>query len=203
MIIKTIGLIDYEESLQRMREFTLRRSQKEEDELWIVEHPPVYTMGLKTKPEHLPQVRQRIPLVQSDRGGQITYHGPGQIIIYALLDLRRLKLSVREAVRLLEQTVINLILSLGINANGDEVRPGVYVQGKKIASLGLKIRNGYSYHGVALNVDMDISPFEQINPCGYANLSVTQLKDLDVNLSIDEISQRWVDQFLVLFGDKN
>ncbi len=203
MIIKTIGLIDYEESLQRMQEFTLRRSQKEEDELWIVEHPPVYTMGLKTKPEHLPQVRQRIPLVQSDRGGQITYHGPGQIIIYALLDLRRLKLSVREAVRLLEQTVINLLLSLGINANGDEVRPGVYVQGKKIASLGLKIRNGYSYHGVALNVDMDISPFEQINPCGYANLSVTQLKDLDVNLSIDEISQRWVDQFLVLFGDKN
>ncbi|HBZ17916.1 MAG TPA: octanoyltransferase [Betaproteobacteria bacterium] len=203
MIIKTIGLIDYEESLQRMREFTLRRSQKEEDELWIVEHPPVYTMGLKTKPEHLPQVRQRIPLVQSDRGGQITYHGPGQIIIYALLDLRRLKLSVREAVRLLEQTVINLLLSLGINAIGDEARPGVYVQGKKIASLGLKIRNGYSYHGVALNVDMDISPFEQINPCGYANLSVTQLKDLDVNLSIDEISQRWVDQFLVLFGDKN
>ena len=185
MIIKTIGLIDYEESLQRMREFTLRRSQKEEDELWIVEHPPVYTMGLKTKPEHLPQVRQRIPLVQSDRGGQITYHGPGQIIIYALLDLRRLKLSVREAVRLLEQTVINLLLSLGINAIGDEARPGVYVQGKKIASLGLKIRNGYSYHGVALNVDMDISPFEQINPCGYANLSVTQLKDLDVNLSID------------------
>ena len=110
MIIKTIGLIDYEESLQRMREFTLRRSQKEEDELWIVEHPPVYTMGLKTKPEHLHQVRQRIPLVQSDRGGQITYHGPGQIIIYALLDLRRLKLSVREAVRLLEQTVINLLL---------------------------------------------------------------------------------------------
>ena len=203
MIIKTIGLIDYEESLQRMREFTLRRSQKEEDELWIVEHPPVYTMGLKTKPEHLPQVRQRIPLVQSDRGGQITYHGPGQIIIYALLDLRRLKLSVREAVRLLEQTVINLLLSLGINAIGDEARPGVYVQGKKIASLGLKVRNGCSYHGVALNVDMDISPFEQINPCGYANLSVTQLKDLDVNLSIDEISQRWVDQFLVLFGDKN
>ena len=203
MIIKKIGLIDYEESLRWMREFTLRRAQKEEDELWVVEHPPVYTMGLKTKPEHLPQVRQRIPLVQSDRGGQITYHGPGQIIIYALLDLRRLKLSVREAVRLLEQTVINLLLSLGINAIGDEARPGVYVQGKKIASLGLKIRNGYSYHGVALNVDMDISPFEQINPCGYANLSVTQLKDLDVNLSIDEISQRWVDQFLVLFGDKN
>lgn len=185
-----------------MREFTLRRAQKEEDELWVVEHPPVYTMGLKTKPEHLPQVSQPIPLVQSDRGGQITYHGPGQIIIYALFDLRRLKLSVREAVRLLEQTVINLLLSLGISAIGDEARPGVYVQGKKIASLGLKVRNGCSYHGVALNVDMDISPFEQINPCGYANQSVTQLKDLDVNLSIDEISQRWVDQFLVSFGDK-
>ena len=113
-----------------------------------------------------------------------------------------MKLSVRETVRLLEQTVINLLLSLGINAIGDEARPGVYVQGKKIASLGLKVRNGCSYHGVALNVDMDISPFEQINPCGYANLSVTQLKDLDVNLSIDEISQRWVDQFLVSFGDK-
>jgi len=197
-----LGLIDYEESLQRMREFTLKRSEKEEDELWVVEHPPVYTLGLKTKIENLPHVEQKIPLIQSDRGGQITYHGPGQIIIYTLLDLKRLKLSVKGAVRLLEQTVINLLSSLGIKGNGDEARPGIYVQGKKIASLGLKIRNGYSYHGVALNVDMDLSPFEQINPCGYANLSVTQLKDLDVNLSIDDISQRWVDQFLVSFEDK-
>ncbi|MDA0238027.1 MAG: lipoyl(octanoyl) transferase LipB [Proteobacteria bacterium] len=202
MIVKMLGLIDYEESLQRMREFTLKRSEKEEDELWVVEHPPVYTLGLKTKIENLPHVEQKIPLIQSDRGGQITYHGPGQIIIYTLLDLKRLKLSVKGAVRLLEQTVINLLSSLGIKGNGDEARPGIYVQGKKIASLGLKIRNGYSYHGVALNVDMDLSPFEQINPCGYANLSVTQLKDLDVNLSIDDISQRWVDQFLVSFEDK-
>ena len=185
-----------------MREFTLKRSHKDEDELWVVEHPSVYTLGLKTKLEHLPNVEQDIPLIQSDRGGQITYHGPGQIIIYALLDLKRLKLSIRETVRLLEQTVINLLLSFSVNAYGEEARPGVYVQGKKIASLGLKVRNGYSYHGVALNVDMDLSPFEQIDPCGYADLSVTQLKDLDVNLAIDEISKRWIDQFFVSFGDK-
>ena len=202
MIVKTLGLIHYEESLQRMREFTLKRSHEDEDELWVVEHPSVYTLGLKTKLEHLPNVKQHIPLIQSDRGGQITYHGPGQIIIYALLDLKRLKLSIRETVRLLEQTVINLLLSFSVNAYGEKARPGVYVQGKKIASLGLKVRNGYSYHGVALNVDMDLSPFEQIDPCGYADLSVTQLKDLDVNLSIDEISKRWIDQFFVSFGDK-
>ena len=202
MIVKTLGLIHYEESLQRMREFTLKRSHKDEDELWVVEHPSVYTLGLKTKLEHLPNVEQHIPLIQSDRGGQITYHGPGQIIIYALLDLKRLKLSIRETVRLLEQTVINLLLSFSVNAYGEKARPGVYVQGKKVASLGLKVRNGYSYHGVALNVDMDLSPFEQIDPCGYADLSVTQLKDLDVNLSIDEISKRWIDQFFVSFGDK-
>lgn len=201
MIIKTLGLVSYDESLENMRRFTRDRSELTEDELWLTEHPPTYTLGLKTKAEHILNHDHKIPLIQSDRGGQITYHGPGQIVAYTLLDLRRLNLTVRKAVRLLEQTTINLLSSLGIVAFGDNVRPGVYVNGKKIASLGLKIRNGCSYHGIALNVDMDLKPFDNINPCGYPDLNVTQLKELNVNLSIDEVRQLWVDQFILSFSD--
>lgn len=201
MIIKTLGLLSYDESLENMRRFTRDRSELTEDELWLTEHPPTYTLGLKTKAEHILNHDHRIPLIQSDRGGQITYHGPGQIVAYTLLDLRRLNLTVRKAVRLLEQTTINLLSSLGIVAFGDNARPGVYVNGKKIASLGLKIRNGCSYHGIALNVDMDLKPFDNINPCGYPDLNVTQLKELNVNLSIDEVRQLWVDQFILSFSD--
>jgi lipoyl(octanoyl) transferase len=201
VIIKTLGLLSYDESLENMRRFTRDRSELTEDELWLTEHPPTYTLGLKTKAEHILNHDHRIPLIQSDRGGQITYHGPGQIVAYTLLDLRRLNLTVRKAVRLLEQTTINLLSSLGIVAFGDNARPGVYVNGKKIASLGLKIRNGCSYHGIALNVDMDLKPFDNINPCGYPDLNVTQLKELNVNLSIDEVRQLWVDQFILSFSD--
>lgn len=201
MIIKSLGSLPYDESLEKMRKFTRERSKSTEDELWLVEHPPTYTLGLKTKPEHVLNHDHKIPLIQSDRGGQITYHGPGQIVAYTLLDLRRLNLTVRKAVRLLEQTTINLLSSLGIVAFGDNARPGVYVNGKKIASLGLKIRNGCSYHGIALNVDMDLKPFDNINPCGYPDLNVTQLKELNVNLSIDEVRQLWVDQFILSFSD--
>ena len=201
MIIKSLGLLPYDESLEGMKKFTRERSKLTEDELWLVEHPPTYTLGLKTKPEHILNHDHKIPLIQSDRGGQITYHGPGQIVAYTLFDLRRLNLTVRKAVRLLEQTTINLLSSLGIVAFGDNARPGVYVNGKKIASLGLKIRNGCSYHGIALNVDMDLKPFDNINPCGYPDLNVTQLKELNVNLSIDEVRQLWVDQFILSFSD--
>ena len=201
MIIKTLGLVSYDESLENMRRFTRDRSELTEDELWLTEHPPTYTLGLKTKAEHILNHDHKIPLIQSDRGGQITYHGPGQIVAYTLLDLRRLNLTVRKAVRLLEQTTINLLSSLGIVAFGDNARPGVYVNGKKIASLGLKIRNGCSYHGIALNVDMDLKPFDNINPCGYPDLNVTQLKELNVNLSIDEVRQLWVDQFILSFSN--
>ena len=201
MIIKTLGLVSYDESLKNMRRFTRDRSELTEDELWLTEHPPTYTLGLKTKAEHILNHDHKIPLIKSDRGGQITYHGPGQIVAYTLLDLRRLNLTVRKAVRLLEQTTINLLSSLGIVALGDKARPGVYVNGKKIASLGLKIRNGCSYHGIALNVDMDLKPFDNINPCGYPDLNVTQLKELNVNLSIDEVRQLWVDQFILSFSD--
>lgn len=201
MIIKTLGLVSYDESLENMRRFTRDRSELTEDELWLTEHPPTYTLGLKTKAEHILNHDHKIPLIQSDRGGQITYHGPGQIVAYTLLDLRRLNLTVRKAVRLLEQTTINLLSSLGIVAFGDNARPGVYVNGKKIASLGLKIRNGCSYHGIALNVDMDLKPFDNINPCGYPDLNVTQLKELNVNLSVDEVRQLWVDQFILSFSD--
>jgi lipoyl(octanoyl) transferase len=201
VIIKTLGLLSYDESLEKMRGFTRDRSELTEDELWLTEHPPTYTLGLKTKAEHILNHDHKIPLIQSDRGGQITYHGPGQIVAYTLLDLRRLNLTVRKAVRLLEQTTINLLSSLGIVAFGDSARPGVYVNGKKIASLGLKIRNGCSYHGIALNVDMDLKPFDNINPCGYPDLNVTQLKELNVNLSIDEVRQLWVDQFILSFSD--
>tara|TARA_E500000331_G_scaffold152078_2_gene148005 strand:+ start:6237 stop:6842 length:606 start_codon:yes stop_codon:yes gene_type:complete len=201
LIIKALGLSAYDESLEKMRRFTLDRSKLTEDEVWLMEHPPTYTLGLKAKAEHILNHDHQIPVIQSDRGGQITYHGPGQLIAYTLLDLKRLNLTVRKAVRLLEQTTINLLSSLDVMACGDEARPGVYVKGKKIASLGLKIRNGYSYHGVALNVNMDLKPFDNINPCGYNDLMVTQLKELNVNLSIEEVSQLWANQFLLSFND--
>jgi lipoyl(octanoyl) transferase len=201
VIIRTLGTLDYEKALTAMRDFTGQRSQNTEDELWILEHPPTYSMGLKTRTEHLPKNTPTIPLIQSDRGGQITYHGPGQIVTYALFDLSRMKLSVRETIRLLEKTTINLLSSLGIQAHGDAARPGVYVGQRKIASLGLKVRHGCSYHGVALNVDMDLKPFNEIETCGYPELDVTQLKDLNVNLPIKEVAQRWADQYLVSFSE--
>ncbi|MDA3808075.1 MAG: lipoyl(octanoyl) transferase LipB [Thiomicrorhabdus sp.] len=176
--IKTLGLQPYESTWQAMRDFTELRQENTPDELWIVEHPAVLTQGLNGKAEHLLQTLHDIPLVQTDRGGQITYHGPGQLVIYVLFDLKRAKLGVRALVTLIEESIIEYLHQLGIMANARADAPGVYVNQQKIASLGLKIRKQRSYHGLALNVDMDLSPFELINPCGLNGMLMTQLSDL-------------------------
>ncbi len=176
--IKTLGLQPYESTWQAMREFTEQRQENTPDELWIVEHPAVLTQGLNGKAEHLLQTLHEIPLVQTDRGGQITYHGPGQLVIYVLFDLKRAKLGVRALVTLIEASIIEYLYQLGIVANARADAPGVYVNNQKIASLGLKIRKQRSYHGLALNVDMDLSPFKLINPCGLNGMLMTQLSEL-------------------------
>ena len=174
--IRTLGRRDYVSTWRAMQEFTATRTADTADELWLVEHPPVYTQGMNGKPEHLLDVGD-IPLVKTDRGGQVTYHGPGQIVVYVLIDLRRRGLGVRQLVGLLEQAVIDLLTGYGIAAQTRRDAPGVYVQGKKIAALGLRVRHGCSYHGLSLNVAMNLAPFQRINPCGYAGLEVTQLRD--------------------------
>ena len=178
--VRRFGLADYEPVWQQMKEFTLARNADTPDELWQVEHPPIYTLGVASRPEHLPRTDNGIPVIKTDRGGQITYHGPGQIVIYALLDLRRRNLGVRALVRKLERAVIELLREYGIEASGREDAPGVYVAGAKIAALGLRVRNGCCYHGLSLNVNMDLTPFNAINPCGFPGLEITQLRDLGV-----------------------
>ncbi len=178
MQIKQLGLQPYELTWQAMREFTELRQDDTPDELWIVEHPAVLTQGLNGKAEHLLQTLHNIPIVQTDRGGQITYHGPGQLVIYVLFDLKRAQLGVRALVTLIEASIIEYLHQLGIMANARADAPGVYVNQQKIASLGLKIRKQRSYHGLALNVDMDLSPFTLINPCGLNGMQMTQLSDL-------------------------
>ena len=175
-----------------MRDQTLARvgeaAVKAPDELWLVEHPPVFTQGQAGKPEHL--LRDiGIPIVPIDRGGQITYHGPGQVVVYLLVDLQRRHIKVRELVCKIEQAVIDLMAGYGIKADRREGAPGVYVGEAKVAALGLRIRNGCSYHGVSLNVNMDLAPFSAINPCGYAGMAVTQLHDLGVNVSVSEAGE--------------
>ena len=188
--VKSLGLVEYQPTWDAMKQFTAERSAQKDaerrDEIWLVQHPPVYTQGLAGKPEHLLH-RTHIPVIKIDRGGQITYHGPGQIVAYMLLDLRRWKINVRELVRLMEQAVIDLLAEFGVAAQRREDAPGVYVGDAKIAALGLKIKNGYCYHGLAFNVDMDMSPFANINPCGYAGLRVTQAVELGITVSINEL----------------
>ncbi|WP_173274239.1 lipoyl(octanoyl) transferase LipB [Thiosulfatimonas sediminis] len=176
--VKYLGLQDYQNTWQAMQAFTNQRSTSTADELWVVEHPPVYTQGLNGKAEHLLRPDPRIPIVQSDRGGQITYHAPGQLIVYVLIDLKRRKLGVRALVSILENSIIALLADYGIQAYARVDAPGVYVDGQKIASLGLKIRKQKSYHGLALNVAMDLTPFQAINPCGLAQMQMTQLSAL-------------------------
>lgn len=171
-----LGLADYAPVFEAMKAFNAARTDGTEDELWVVEHPPVFTQGLAGKPEHLP-LYSDIPVVQIDRGGQITYHGPGQLVVYTLIDFKRRKQSVRHIVSALENSITATLAEYGIEAAADPKRPGVYVNGRKIASLGLRIKNGSVYHGLALNVDMDLSPFLQINPCGYAGMEMVQMAD--------------------------
>jgi len=170
-----------------MKDFTASRTDSTYDEVWLVEHPPVYTQGVACKPEHL-LYNKGIPVIRTDRGGQITYHGPGQIIAYLLLDMRRLKLGVRELVRKMEGAVIDLLRDYDVPAEGRTDAPGVYVGDAKIAALGLKIKNGCCYHGLALNVDMDLAPFAAINPCGYPGLRVTQTRDLGIADGLEALS---------------
>jgi lipoyl(octanoyl) transferase len=175
--LRRLGLVDYTPTWAAMRAFTDARTSASDDELWLLQHPPVFTLGQAGRPEHI-LAPGTIPVVQTDRGGQVTYHGPGQLISYLLLDLRRAGLGVKGLVYLLEQAVIDLLAEVGIQAQARPDAPGVYVAGAKIASLGLRVRKGCSYHGLALNVDMDLGPFARINPCGYPGLAVTQLADL-------------------------
>ena len=177
LLIRQLGMQAYEKTWQDMQAFTDQRNDESDDELWLLQHPPVYTLGKNGKPEHILDAGD-IPIVQSDRGGQVTYHGPGQSVVYALLDLNRLRIGVRELVTRLEDSVINLLDDYGIHAEARRDAPGVYVDGRKIAALGLRVRKGRSFHGLSFNVDMDLEPFSRINPCGYEGLEVTQLADL-------------------------
>ena len=192
-----LGLVEYHTAWQAMKQFTAQRNADTRDEIWLLQHPPVYTQGLAGKPEHLLRA-SAIPVVKIDRGGQITYHGPGQIVAYLLLDMRRWRLNVRELVRLMEQAVIGLLAEYGISAHGRKDAPGVYVDDAKIASLGLKIKNGCCYHGLAFNVDMDLAPFANINPCGYAGLRVTQARDARINASLEELEQQLAHNMVAL-----
>ncbi|ASL27833.1 lipoyl(octanoyl) transferase LipB [Azotobacter chroococcum] len=174
--VRELGLLDYLPTWQAMQRFTNGRGPETGDELWLLEHSPVFTQGQAGKAEHL-LFPGDIPVVQVDRGGQVTYHGPGQLVGYLLLDVRRLGIGVRELVSRIERSLIELLAGYGVEAYAKADAPGVYVGEMKIASLGLRIRNGCSFHGLALNVDMDLAPFQRINPCGYAGMVMTQLKD--------------------------
>lgn len=189
MIVRRLGLAPYEPTWRAMQEFTATRDDSTPDELWLVQHPPVYTLGQAGKPEHLIHATD-IPLVKIDRGGQITYHGPGQVVGYLLLDLHRRQLKVREMVSLLEQAIIDCIADYGLDARRKDGAPGVYIDGAKIAALGLRVKNGCSYHGLSLNVDMDLTPFTWINPCGYSGLKTIQLKDFGVTEAPDTVAER-------------
>ena len=189
MIVRRPGRVPYEPTWRAMQDFTTQRDASTPDELWLVEHPPVYTLGQAGKAEHLLHVTD-IPLVKIDRGGQITYHGPGQVVGYLLLDLHRRGLKVREMVNLLEQALIDCIADYGLDARRKDGAPGVYIDGAKVAALGLRVKNGCSYHGLSLNVDMDLTPFTWINPCGYSGLQTIQLKDFGVTEGPDEVTER-------------
>ena len=180
------GLQDYRQTWESMRAFTDARGPDTEDQLWLLEHPPVFTLGQAGRIEHLLDTGE-IPVVHCDRGGQVTYHGPGQIIAYLLLDLRRNGLGVKRLVSLLEESIVDLLARCGIEGTVRADAPGVYVAGAKIASLGLRVRGGCSYHGLALNVSMDLQPFHRINPCGYPGLGVTQLSDLIPDVSLETV----------------
>jgi len=176
VLVKHLGCLPFEQVWQAMRDFTDQRTATTADELWLLEHPAVFTLGQAGKPEHI-LLKNDIPIVQTDRGGQVTYHGQGQLVGYCLFDVKRLNIGVRELVERLEDSLVDALASYGIQSYANRDAHGVYIDGKKIASLGLRIRKGCSYHGFAVNVDMDLRPFQQINPCGYAGLQMTQMRD--------------------------
>ncbi len=187
--VRELGLVEYLPTWQAMQHFTNSRGPQTADEVWLLQHLPVFTQGQAGRAEHL-LLPGDIPVVQADRGGQVTYHGPGQLVGYLLLDVRRLGFGVRELVNRIEHSLIDLLAGYGVEAAAKPDAPGVYVDGAKIASLGLRIRNGRSFHGLALNVDMDLEPFQRINPCGYAGLKMTQLRDLVGPVDFAEVMGR-------------
>lgn len=188
LVVRHLGLVEYAPTWRAMQDFTAGRTSDTPDELWLLEHPPVYTLGQAGKPEHLIAATD-IPVVPIDRGGQITYHGPGQIVAYVLVDLRRRGYGIRELVTRMEQAVIDVLAAEGITASRLAGAPGVYVDGAKIAALGLRVKHGCTYHGLAFNVDMDLSPFAAINPCGYAGMAVTDCRSLGVTTPLADLSQ--------------
>ena len=190
--MRWLGRVEYEPTWRAMQDFTAQRTADTPDEIWIVEHPPVFTQGQAGKPEHL-IAETGIPVVPIDRGGQITYHGPGQVVAYVLVDLRRRGYGIRELVGRMEQAVIDFLETQGVAAARREGAPGVYVAGAKIAALGLRVRHGCTYHGLALNVDMDLAPFAAINPCGYPGLPVTQCRDLGIELAPAQVGSALAD----------
>ena len=189
--VKYLGQVEYLPTWRAMQQFTAQRGVDTPDEIWLLQHPPVYTVGLNGKPEHLPTATQ-IPVIKIDRGGQITYHGPGQIVAYVLMDIKRGGLGVRDLVSRMERAVIEVLASFDIVGKRQTGAPGVYVEGHKIAALGLRIKRGCSYHGLSLNVDMNLNPFYAINPCGYPGMQVTQTKDLGVHESIAALGEQLV-----------
>jgi len=197
-ILRFLGRVEYEPTWRAMQKFTEQRNENTRDEIWLLEHPPVFTLGMNGKAEHVLAAGD-IPVVNIDRGGQVTYHGPGQLVVYPLLDLLRLKLGVRDLVIALEKAIIATVAQWGIHAAGKRDAPGVYVDGRKLASIGLRIRRNCSYHGLALNVAMDLEPFRRINPCGFVGLEVTQVSDLvgpvDVQLLAEALSAQLVCAF--------
>jgi lipoyl(octanoyl) transferase len=190
VVVKRLGLAQYEPTWRAMQSFTAARDAATADEIWLTQHPAVYTLGIAGRAAHLPRARSDIPVVRVDRGGQITYHGPGQAVAYVLLDMKRKGLTVRPLVRRLEAAVIDLLGEYGIAAEGRVDAPGVYVGVAKIAALGLRITRGCCYHGLALNVDMDLSPFHAIDPCGYPGLAVTQLRELGITENVDAVADK-------------
>jgi lipoyl(octanoyl) transferase len=199
--VKTVfrGQQDYVPLWREMQAFTDNRDEATPDEIWFVEHPPVFTMGLNASKEHL-LAPGDIPVVQIDRGGQVTFHGPGQLMVYPLIDLRRSNIGVRNLVTALEQSVVDLVAEFNVEAAARADAPGVYVNGEKLASVGLRIRRGASFHGMALNVDIDLEPFSRINPCGYAELQMTDLNRLGINVQLEETAEKLLPHFLQHVG---
>ncbi|MDF2154890.1 lipoyl(octanoyl) transferase LipB [Vibrio sp. CAU 1672] len=197
LVVKRLGRQDYEPVWKAMHEFTDQRSETTPDEVWLVEHNPVFTQGQAGKAEHLLNTGD-IPVIQSDRGGQVTYHGPGQLVVYFLINLRRKKLGVRDLVTHIENLVINTLKAYNIPAAARPDAPGVYVDGKKICSLGLRIRKGCSFHGLALNVNMDLSPFQRINPCGYQGMEMVQVSQLGGPGQIETVEQQLLQELITI-----
>lgn len=187
-LLRWLGRVEYEPTWRAMQAFTEARTAQTPDQIWFLEHPPVFTLGMNAAREHV-LAPGDIPLVQIDRGGQVTYHGPGQLVVYPLLDVRRLGVGVRQLVIALENSVIDLLAQWNIRALGRRDAPGIYVDGSKVASIGLRIRRGCSYHGLAFNVAMDLEPFGRINPCGYQGLQITDLRSLGVSLDLQAVAQ--------------